>query len=115
MVGDRKRCKWSNRYAQNAFYRLLSVAPFWAVSKVDFQVPHIEGCFHDQMAEEVYSIQNETFALKIILIRVASLERDDAMGARNARTFHEVLNAMAMPEKRPISSGDALDNVLSQQ
>jgi hypothetical protein len=55
------------------------------VSKVDFQVPHVEGWFHDQMAEEVFSSQeNEAFALKLcrdgrILIRVPSLERDDAI------------------------------------
>jgi hypothetical protein len=56
--------------------------PFWAVSKVDFQVPHVEGRFYDQMVEEVYSSQNEAFALKLcrdgrILIHVASLELDD--------------------------------------
>jgi hypothetical protein len=62
--------------------------PFWAVSKVDFQVPHVEGWFHDQVVEEVYSSENEAFALKLcrdgqILIRVASLERDDATAPHN--------------------------------
>jgi hypothetical protein len=35
----------------------------------------------------------------------------------HAGTFHEVANAMGMPQKRPTSSGISLvlDNVLSQQ
>ena len=76
--------------------------PFWAVSKVDFQVPHVEGWFYDQMAEEVYSRENEVFALKLcrdgrILIRVASLERDDVtapypLAERIIRRWGESLN-----------------------
>jgi len=68
------------RIAFTAFY---PSRPFWAASKVNFQVPRVEGWFHDQMVEEVYSSQTDAFALKIcrdgrILIRLSSLERDDA-------------------------------------
>jgi hypothetical protein len=56
--------------------------PFWAVTKVNFQVPKVEGWFHDQMAEEVYTTDTDAFALRIcrdgrILLRVAALESAD--------------------------------------
>ena len=60
--------------------------PFWAVSKVNFEVPQVEGWFHDQMVEEVYATSDDACALKVcrdgrILIRIPSLERDDAGSA----------------------------------
>jgi len=69
-----------SRVAFTAFY---PSRPFWAGSKVNFQVPRVEGWFHDQLAEEVYAVESGAFALRIcrdgrILIRIASLERDDA-------------------------------------
>lgn len=66
-----------------AFTAFYPSRPFWAVSKVHFQVPPAKDWFYDQMVEEVYSNQTDEFALKIcrdgrILIRISSLERDDA-------------------------------------
>ena len=53
--------------------------PFWAGSKVDFQVPKAEGWFHDQMIEEVYTLGDDKFALRIcrdgrITLRISDLE-----------------------------------------
>jgi hypothetical protein len=54
--------------------------PFWAVSKVNFNVPRVEGWFHDQMVEEVFTADDERVALRIcrdgrVLVRVARLEK----------------------------------------
>lgn len=53
--------------------------PFWAVSKVDFDVARVEGWFHGQMVEEVFTADDERVALRIcrdgrILVRIASIE-----------------------------------------
>jgi hypothetical protein len=54
--------------------------PFWAVSKVNFQAPKVEGWFHEQMVQEVYASEGQGYALRVcrdgrILLRVDSLER----------------------------------------
>ncbi len=56
--------------------------PFWAGSKVNFQVPRVDSWFHDQMVEEVYSRETDAYALKVcrdgrILIRISALEHDE--------------------------------------
>jgi hypothetical protein len=66
------------RVSFTAFY---PSRPFWAGTKVNFQVPRVERWFHDQMAEVVHSQETEAFALRVcrdgrILIRVPRLERD---------------------------------------
>jgi hypothetical protein len=65
-----------SRIGFTAFY---PSRPFWAGSKVNFAVPRVDGWFHDQMVEEVYAQQTDTYALKVcrdgrILIRIATLE-----------------------------------------
>jgi hypothetical protein len=65
-----------SRIAFTAFY---PSRPFWAGSKVNFAVPRVDGWFHDQMVEEVYSRQIDAYALKVcrdgrILIRISKLE-----------------------------------------
>jgi hypothetical protein len=72
-----------------AFIAFYPSRPFWAVSKVNFQVPRVEGWFHHQMVEEVYSTNTDAFALKIcrdgrILIHISSLERNDAIRAHSS-------------------------------
>ena len=54
--------------------------PFWAGSKVNFSDQSREGWFHDQMVEEVFSKETDTYALKVsrdgrIMLRVAALEK----------------------------------------
>lgn len=66
-----------------AFYPLR---PFWAVSPVNFPVPKVEGWFHDQMVEEVHSVETTDFALRVcrdgrILLRIPSLEKDDSLSS----------------------------------
>ena len=56
--------------------------PFWAGSKLDFQVPKDDGWFYDQMIEEVYSSETSAYAFKVcrdgrVLIRISSLERGE--------------------------------------
>ena len=58
--------------------------PFWAASKVDFNVPRIGCWFYDQMVEEVYSLVGDNFALKVcrdgrVLVRVQNLEPDELL------------------------------------
>jgi hypothetical protein len=65
-----------SRIAYTAFY---PSRPFWAVSKVNFNVLRVDGWFHDQMVEEVYSQGTDAYALKVcrdgrILIRISKLE-----------------------------------------
>ena len=55
--------------------------PFWACSKVNFDDRSVESWFHDQMAEVVYSQENERFAVKVcrdgrIMLRITALEQD---------------------------------------
>lgn len=56
--------------------------PFWAGSKVDFSNPSREGWFHDQMVEEVFSQETESYTIKIcrdgrIMLRIEELEKSD--------------------------------------
>jgi hypothetical protein len=65
-----------SRIGFTAFY---PSRPFWAGSKVNFAVPRVDGWFHDQMVEEVYSRQTDAYTLKVcrdgrILIRISKLE-----------------------------------------
>jgi hypothetical protein len=55
--------------------------PFWAGSKPDFSNRELEGWFHDQMAEEVFSQKANSYTIKIcrdgrIMLRIEALERD---------------------------------------
>ncbi len=65
-----------------AFTAFYPSRPFWAGSKVNFDVPKTEGWFHDQMVEEVYSRETDSYAIKVcrdgrILIRISALECDE--------------------------------------
>lgn len=87
------------RYPFTCFY---PSPPFWACSAVDFDVPRVSRWFDDQMAEEVFSKETDTFALKVcrdgeILIRVESLEGKIARHGRiptedTVRHWGEYLN-----------------------
>ena len=53
--------------------------PFWACSKLDFSSREREGWFHDQMAEEVFSCETDSYTIKIcrdgrIMLRIEALE-----------------------------------------
>lgn len=55
--------------------------PFWACSKPDFSNREREGWFHDQMSEEVFSRETNSYTIKIcrdgrIMLRIEALERD---------------------------------------
>lgn len=76
--------------------------PFWAVSKVDFNAPRVGEWLYEQMAEEVFSIDDERVSLRIcrdgrILIRIARLEVlaetiDFALSDDAVRRWGEYLN-----------------------
>lgn len=55
--------------------------PFWACSKPDFSSRERDGWFNDQMAEEVFSCETDTYTIKIcrdgrIMLRIEALEED---------------------------------------
>lgn len=72
-----------SRIAFTAFY---PSRPLWAVNKVNFAVPRVDGWFYDQMVEEVYERQTDAYALKVcrdgqILIRISKLESGEPFEA----------------------------------
>jgi hypothetical protein len=72
-----------SRVSFTAFY---PSRPFWAVSAVNFQAPKVDDWFHDQMVEEVYSVETTDFALRVcrdgrILLRIPGLEKDDSLSS----------------------------------
>jgi hypothetical protein len=80
-AGRRNRARLMPKINFTAFY---PSRPFWAATGINFGVPRIEGWFHDQMVEEVYSTGNDNFALKVcrdgrILVRIPSLESVEAL------------------------------------
>jgi hypothetical protein len=65
--------------SQKSYTAFYSSRPFWAVSRIDFQVPSTAEWFYSQMSEVVYAVNPEEFSLKVcrdgqILLQVKKLE-----------------------------------------
>jgi hypothetical protein len=65
--------------SQKSYTAFYSSRPFWAGSKIDFQVPPTDEWFYRQMSEVVHTANSEEFSLKVcrdglILIQVTKLE-----------------------------------------
>lgn len=70
-----------NNVPINQFTAFYPSRPFWACSKPDFSNQDREGWFSDQMAEEVFSCETDSYTIKIcrdgrIMLRIEALERE---------------------------------------
>ncbi len=69
---------------QGQFTAFYPSRPFWACSKPDFSSREREGWFDDQMAEEVFSCETDSYTIKIcrdgrIMLRIEALEGDQEL------------------------------------
>ena len=72
----------------NQFTGFYPLRPFWAVSKVNFADQSREGWFHDQMVEEVYSKETDTYTIKVcrdgkILLRMYLIKKPASASSRD--------------------------------
>ncbi len=54
--------------------------PFWAINKINFDDPNYEASFEEQMAEEVFSKEEDAYTIKVcrdgrILLRIEAIEQ----------------------------------------